>query len=364
MSNLVIKGLCKKYGNVDAVVEVDLEVADQEFVVLVGPSGCGKSTLLRMIAGLEDISSGELFIDDELMNHVPPSQRGLAMVFQSYALYPHMTVRQNMSVGLKIAGEKKDVIMRKVEAVANTLQLTKLLERLPKQLSGGQRQRVAIGRSIIRKPKVLLFDEPLSNLDAALRLQMRLELVRLRKELDATIIYVTHDQVEAMTLADRIVVMKEGIIEQIGTPLELYNKPVNQFVANFIGSPNMNFLDARVKGVCDSKVSLILNSGVIIEGVTLPDLKDGDVLRLGVRPEDVTEQSDSEELIHLKGTIDVIEKLGATSFAYVRMEDGTPFTVTLNRTSKAIPKTKISFVFSRDQLHVFSDKSDRLEFTS
>lgn len=364
MSDLVIKGLCKKYGDVDAVQDVDLKISDQEFVVLVGPSGCGKSTLLRMIAGLEDITAGELFIDNELMNDIPPSRRGLAMVFQSYALYPHMTVRQNMSVGLKIAGEKKDIINQKVETVATTLQLTELLDRLPKQLSGGQRQRVAIGRSIVRKPKILLFDEPLSNLDAALRLQMRLELVRLRKELDATIVYVTHDQVEAMTLADRIVAMREGKIEQVGTPLELYNKPANRFVASFIGSPNMNFLDAKVQSVTGEGATLIISSGETISDVALSDVKIGDALTLGIRPEDVTELDGNDELIPLKGTIDVIEKLGATSFAYVSMEDGTPFTVSLNRMSETTPNSHIDFGFRREHMHIFSEKIGRLEFAN
>jgi len=357
MSNLVIKGLCKKYGNVDAVVEVDLEVADQEFVVLVGPSGCGKSTLLRMIAGLEEITAGELLIGDESMNYVPSSKRGLAMVFQSYALYPHMTVRQNMSVGLKIAGEKKEIIKQKVETTAKTLQLDELLDRLPKQLSGGQRQRVAIGRAIVRKPKILLFDEPLSNLDAALRLQMRLELIRLRKELVATIVYVTHDQVEAMTLADRIVVMNDGKIEQIGAPLELYNKPANQFVASFIGSPKMNFLDAKVQSVHDGKAKIIISSGQIISDILLPDVIAGDTLRVGVRPEDVTEVDGDDDLIQLEGLVEVIEKLGATSFAYVTLEDGTPFTVSLKRKSEANANTKLDFGFHVDHLHIFSETS-------
>ena len=359
MSNLVIKGLCKKYGNVDAVVEVNLEVDDQEFVVLVGPSGCGKSTLLRMIAGLEEITAGELLIGDEPMNDIPSSKRGLAMVFQSYALYPHMTVRQNMSVGLKIAGEKKVNIKKKVETTAKTLQLDELLDRLPKQLSGGQRQRVAIGRAIVRKPKILLFDEPLSNLDAALRLQMRLELIRLRKELNATIVYVTHDQVEAMTLADRIVVMKDGKIEQIGTPLEFYNKPANSFVASFIGSPNMNFLDAKVQSVCDGKAKLITCSGEIISDISLPDVIAGDKLRLGVRPEDVTEVNGDDDLIQLTGLVEVIEKLGATSFAYVTLEDGTPFTVSLERKSEASANTILDFGFHLDHLHIFFETPQR-----
>jgi len=229
-------GLGKRFAHVEVLRSIDLEVKDREFVVLVGPSGCGKSTLLRLMAGLEAITVGDLFIDGVRMNDVPAAKRGLAMVFQSYALYPHMTVAENMSVGLRIAGAGKSVIRSKVAEAAGILQLDGLLDRLPRQLSGGQRQRVAIGRAIVRKPKIFLFDEPLSNLDAALRLQMRLELARLKQDLDATMIYVTHDQVEAMTLADKSVVMNGGAIEQVGTPLELYRKPANLFVAGFIGS--------------------------------------------------------------------------------------------------------------------------------
>ncbi|XLM20922.1 ATP-binding cassette domain-containing protein, partial [Chromobacterium piscinae] len=246
MSRLSLKHIRKVYDDGNAVIhDVSLDIRDGEFMVFVGPSGCGKSTMMRMIAGLEDISAGELWIDDKLANDIEPAKRGLAMVFQSYALYPHMTVRENMAFSLKLAGKSKAEIDAAVHRAALTLQIEHLLDRKPKALSGGQRQRVAIGRAIVRKPGVFLFDEPLSNLDAALRVQMRIELARLHQELGSTMIYVTHDQVEAMTLGHRIAVFNAGRIEQVGTPLELYNRPANRFVAGFLGSPKMNFIPAQ-----------------------------------------------------------------------------------------------------------------------
>src|SRR5690554_1050211 len=242
MSSVKLKGVRKSYGSLEVIKGVDLEIESKAFVVFVGPSGCGKSTLLRMIAGLEHITAGELEIGGRQMNDVDPSKRGIAMVFQSYALYPHMTVRENMGFALRFAGVAKEQIARQVDEAARILALEPLLDRVPKELSGGQRQRVAIGRAIVRHPKVFLFDEPLSNLDAELRVHMRIELARLHKELQTTIIYVTHDQVEAMTLADKIVVLRDGVIEQVGSPLQLYDDPDNSFVAGFIGSPRMNFL--------------------------------------------------------------------------------------------------------------------------
>ena len=247
MATVALSNVKKSYGEVNIIQGVDLAIQDREFVVFVGPSGCGKSTLLRMIAGLEEITSGDLSIDGKVVNDVPPDQRGLAMVFQSYALYPHMSVEKNMGFALKLAGVPQAERDAKVMEAARILQLEKLLDRKPGQLSGGQRQRVAIGRAIVRQPKVFLFDEPLSNLDASLRVQMRIEIARLHNELDATMIYVTHDQVEAMTMADRIVVLRAGKIEQVGTPLELYHYPVNTFVAGFIGSPKMNLTPAKLK---------------------------------------------------------------------------------------------------------------------
>ena len=248
MSGLELRGLRKAYGAIEVIKGVDLSVSPGEFVVFVGPSGCGKSTLLRMIAGLEDITGGDLMIDGARMNDIDASRRGIAMVFQSYALYPHMTVRENMGFALKFAGADRATIDSRVDGAARILGLEKLMDRKPKDLSGGQRQRVAIGRAIVRQPKVFLFDEPLSNLDAELRVHMRIEIARLHKDLKATIIYVTHDQVEAMTLADKIVVLREGLVEQVGSPLELYDNPDNLFVAGFIGSPKMNMLSARRRG--------------------------------------------------------------------------------------------------------------------
>ncbi len=248
MTGLQLKQIRKSYGAVDVIHGIDLEIREGEFVVFVGPSGCGKSTLLRMIAGLEDITGGDMFIDGEKVNDVPPSKRGIAMVFQSYALYPHMTVYDNMAFGMRIAKESKEEIDRRVRAAADILQLTKYLDRLPKALSGGQRQRVAIGRAICRNPKVFLFDEPLSNLDAALRVATRIEIAKLHEQMsDTTMIYVTHDQVEAMTLADRIVVLSGGHIEQVGAPLDLYERPANLFVAQFIGSPAMNIIPSTIR---------------------------------------------------------------------------------------------------------------------
>jgi len=285
MATLSFHNATKSYGNVDVIQGVDLNIEDREFVVFVGPSGSGKSTLLRMIAGLEEITGGDLTIDGQRCNDVPPDERGLAMVFQTYALYPHMNVRDNMGFALKLAGVSKTERERKVEEVARTLQLDKLLDRKPRQLSGGQRQRVAIGRAMVREPKIFLFDEPLSNLDAALRVQMRIELARLHDRLNATMIYVTHDQVEAMTLADKIVVLRDGRVEQMGSPLELYHHPVNRFVAGFIGSPTMNFIDVKVSAAGSDGVTVALSNGdTITVPVKADGVEPGATLVLGVRP--------------------------------------------------------------------------------
>jgi len=289
MGRIQLKGVRKAFGEVIIIPSVDLDIADGEFVVFVGPSGCGKSTLLRLIAGLEDVTSGAIAIDGVDMTNVPPAKRGLSMVFQSYALYPHMSVRNNIAFGLKMAGQSPDVIKQKVEKAAATLNLTSYLERKPRQLSGGQRQRVAIGRAIVREPKAFLFDEPLSNLDAALRVQMRLEITQLHQDLATTMIYVTHDQVEAMTMADKIVVLNAGNIEQVGAPLELYNHPANLFVAGFIGSPKMNLL----QGEAAAK----LNAATI-----------------GVRPEHIAA---SRERGDWQGTVRVAEHLGSDTFLHI-----------------------------------------------
>jgi multiple sugar transport system ATP-binding protein len=328
MTALALKNIHKQYGEVVTIKGIDLQVEPEEFIVLVGPSGCGKSTLLRMIAGLEDITSGELTIDNVRMNEVEADARGLAMVFQSYALYPHMTVADNMGFALKMAGVPKLERARKVLEAAKVLQLENLLERTPKQLSGGQRQRVAIGRAIVRHPKIFLFDEPLSNLDASLRVQMRIELAELHRKLRATMVYVTHDQTEAMTLADRIVVLRDGVIEQVGTPLELYNRPANTFVAGFIGSPKMNLVPARVVERTGDSVRLQFGQQ---STVTLPapaGLNTGQALTLtlGVRPEMVVPDAQGP----IAGTVAVVEHLGGETLCYVDIGNATRLTAKLD----------------------------------
>ena len=302
MAYLQLQGIEKFFGEHRAIKGVDLTIEKGEFIVFVGPSGCGKSTLLRLIAGLEQIDGGRLVLDGRDITHAPSSRRDLAMVFQSYALYPHMSVFENMSFALKLAKEDPAVIREKVERAAKILNLTQYLERTPKALSGGQRQRVAIGRAIVRAPKVFLFDEPLSNLDAALRGQTRVEIAKLHRDLGATTIYVTHDQVEAMTLADRIVVLRDGLIEQVGTPLELYDRPANQFVAQFIGSPQMNVVEGR---------HLPQVAGVPAGGF------------VGLRPEDVTLQPAAQAGSGgLPGTVELVESLGAETLIYVTVDSG------------------------------------------
>jgi multiple sugar transport system ATP-binding protein len=286
MPDVLLKGISKSFGGTKVIHDVDLEIRDGEFAVFVGPSGCGKSTLLRLVAGLEDITGGDLFIGGERVNDLPPAKRGIAMVFQSYALYPHMSAYQNMAFGLELAKAKKAEIDRRVREVARILQIEPLLERKPKELSGGQRQRVAIGRAMVREPKVFLFDEPLSNLDAALRVQTRIEIAKLHSDTNATMIYVTHDQVEAMTLADRIVVLNAGRVEQVGAPLELYHHPANLFVARFIGSPQMNLMPAQVAQAGPEGALLRLKNGSTVLVPTRSDsVKPGAVLTLGIRPD-------------------------------------------------------------------------------
>ena len=312
MSGLTLRSIKKSYGTVDVIRGVDLAVEPGEFCVFVGPSGCGKSTLLRMIAGLEDISSGDLMIGSQRMNEVDASNRGIAMVFQSYALYPHMTVQENMGFALRFVGLADAEIKARVSRAAETLGLAHLMHRRPKDLSGGQRQRVAIGRAIVRQPEVFLFDEPLSNLDAELRVHMRLEIARLHKEMKATVVYVTHDQVEAMTLADKIVVLRDGRIEQIGSPLELYDNPSNVFVAGFIGTPKMNFLRGKVRG---NLVELVDFSG---QTLPLPDqvqgVADGSDVTVGLRP-DIFRQGGA---VGLELKVDLLEHLGGETLVHAR----------------------------------------------
>ncbi|MFC0178754.1 maltose/maltodextrin ABC transporter ATP-binding protein MalK [Thorsellia kenyensis] len=311
MATVVLKDVGKSYGDVVISKNINMEINDGEFVVFVGPSGCGKSTLLRMIAGLEDITTGELTIDGKRMNEIPPSERDIGMVFQSYALYPHFTVEDNMSFGLKLAGHKKNEIKPKVSDVAEVLQLKHLLDRKPKALSGGQRQRVAIGRTLVADPGVYLLDEPLSNLDAGLRVQMRIEISRLHKRLKKTMIYVTHDQVEAMTLADKIVVLDAGYIAQIGKPLELYHYPQNRFVAGFIGSPKMNFLPVKVTAIEPDRLEVELpspNKKRAWIPVDTTGVKPDSIVSLGIRPEHLLPAELGD--VTLEGNITVVEQLG------------------------------------------------------
>ena len=323
MGDLQITGLKKAYGDVQVLRGLDLSVQDGEFIVFVGPSGCGKSTLLRCIAGLEEITEGELRINGKVVNEVPPSKRGIAMVFQSYALYPHMTVAENMAFGLKLAGHSKMEITAAVQRAAQILQIESLLDRRPRALSGGQRQRVAIGRAIVRKPGVFLFDEPLSNLDAGLRVQMRVELARLHKDLATTMVYVTHDQVEAMTLANRIVVLNQGRIEQVGAPLELYHHPASRFVAGFIGSPKMNFLPCVLVTAEETGATVCLEDGTLLAaGADARSLKPGAALTLGIRPERLLAETAASEGTASTQVI-VAEHLGDTVFLYVQAPGGT-----------------------------------------
>ncbi|TRW98755.1 sn-glycerol-3-phosphate ABC transporter ATP-binding protein UgpC [Paracoccus sp. M683] len=314
MADLNLADVAKSYGDVHVLRNINLDIKSGEFIVFVGPSGCGKSTLLRMIAGLEQITSGTLKIGGEVMNDIPPSQRGIAMVFQSYALYPHMTVRDNMAFALKIAGKSKEEIQAATDRAGKMLQLTPYLDRLPKALSGGQRQRVAIGRAIVRDPKVYLFDEPLSNLDAALRVATRIEIAQLKASMpDRTMIYVTHDQTEAMTLADRIVVLAGGGIAQVGAPLELYERPMTEFVAQFIGSPAMNLLPGKVSQVGQTTVVQLDGGGVARVAIPTQPGDEGMKVNVGIRPEDMRIAED--EAI-FEGTVDLTEALGEVTLLY------------------------------------------------
>ncbi|MDR2426166.1 MAG: ABC transporter ATP-binding protein [Endomicrobium sp.] len=323
MAGIVLKNVWKRFGNLDIVKNFNLEIPDKSFCILVGPSGCGKTTTLRMVAGLEEISEGEIFIDGVKVNDVPPKNRDIAMVFQSYALYPHMTVYDNMAFGLKLRGYSKKEIQQRVNEAAEILGIGHLLERRPKQLSGGQKQRVAVGRAIVRKPKVFLFDEPLSNLDAKLRVQMRAELKKLHERLQSTMIYVTHDQTEAMTMGDRICVMKEGIIQQIAGPLELYDDPANKFVAGFIGSPPMNFFEVDV---INKNGEIFLNEGTF--EIALPaHHKDkvmpyaGAKVVMGIRPEDIYDKLfynfTNKEIISFSATVEIAELLGSEIYLHL-----------------------------------------------
>jgi multiple sugar transport system ATP-binding protein len=349
MAELALRGLVKNYGATRIIHGVDLDIRHGEFVVFVGPSGCGKSTLLRMIAGLEEISGGELRIDGDRMNEVAPAKREIAMVFQSYALYPHMTVYKNLSFGLETAGIRKAAIDERVQRAARMLQITDYLDRKPKALSGGQRQRVAIGRAIVREPKLFLFDEPLSNLDAELRVQMRVELSKLHADLGATMIYVTHDQVEAMTMADRIVVLRAGRIEQAGSPLDLYNRPANQFVAGFIGSPKMNFIAATVQGMSEGALQLAMQGGGDA-AISIPANAAGigQPVTLGIRPEHI-EIADGG----LPVTVNLTEQLGGNTVLYGTLANGQTLVVQLGGQAKARRGDEIEVRLPPALCHVF-----------
>ena len=349
MSKIIIKNLEKSFGENRVINNFNIDIKDGEFIVLVGPSGCGKSTLLRMVSGLESIDQGEIFLDSKLINNLIPSKREIAMVFQSYALYPHMNVFENMSFGLKMEKISKSEINQKVNHAATTLQIEDLLERKPKQLSGGQRQRVAIGRAITRNPKVFLFDEPLSNLDAALRSEMRVEISKLHKKLNSNIIYVTHDQIEAMTLADRIVVLNKGNIEQFGTPSEIYSDPNNIFVAEFIGSPKMNIIKINKEQITNSNTLKLFN-----KNITFENFKFEDEIYLGIRPEDISLKKDHE--IQLSVKIDLIENLGFEKIIYSKVLDDQ----IIIKSSENINEKSVTISFSKDKVLFFDKNKNRI----
>lgn len=368
MANVTLKNIKKVYEkNVTAVEDFNLEIADKEFVVLVGPSGCGKSTTLRMVAGLEDITAGELYIEDRLVNAIPPKDRDIAMVFQNYALYPHMTVYENLAFALTLRKEKKPEIDRKVKQAAEILGITELLKRKPKALSGGQRQRVAIGRAIVREPKVFLMDEPLSNLDAKLRNQMRAELIKLRERINTTFIYVTHDQIEAMTLGDRIVIMKDGFIQQIGTPQDVFIRPANKFVAGFIGTPQMNFFTADLQlsnGECTVSVAgTEIRLSDSKQRILKQNRRESGKVMLGIRPEHMT-LAVPDDRQSIKATVDVSEMMGSEIFLHVNVDEMDVVirvqTTDLNTITFEHAKTNyINFRIPEELIHLFDIETEK-----
>ena len=372
MSEIALRNVCKQFDSEHyGVKDFNLDIHDKEFVIFVGPSGCGKSTTLRIIAGLEEITDGELWIDGELSNYLEPKERGMSMVFQNYALYPNMTVYGNMAYALKIRKIPKDEIDRKVHEVAKILEIEQLLDRKPAALSGGQKQRVAIGSAIIRKPKAFLMDEPLSNLDAKLRAQMRVELVKLHKQLDTTIIYVTHDQTEAMTLGTKIVVMKDGLIQQVGAPQSIYDNPVNLFVAGFLGSPSMNFFRCTVKAEENNRTALLLDDAKTVKkvyldgtrGKQIADRYNGRHVLLGIRPEDIYELYEAKKLGIENDSVDVDEPvvnremLGAEVILYFD-EQGKTLAVRLSPENQTQVGEKVSLYFDMEKAHVFDPETE------
>ena len=378
MSEIALRNVCKQFDSEHyGVKDFNLDIHDKEFVIFVGPSGCGKSTTLRIIAGLEEITDGELWIDGELSNYLEPKERGMSMVFQNYALYPNMTVYGNMAYALKIRKLPKDEIDRKVHEVAKILEIDQLLDRRPAALSGGQKQRVAIGSAIIRKPKAFLMDEPLSNLDAKLRAQMRVELVKLHKQLDTTIIYVTHDQTEAMTLGTKIVVMKDGLIQQVGAPQSIYDNPVNLFVAGFLGSPSMNFFQCTVKAEENNRTALLLDDAKTVKkvyldgtrGKQIADRYNGRHVILGIRPEDIYELEEAKKLGIENDSVDVDEPvvnremLGAEVILYFD-EQGKTLAVRLSPENQTQVGEKVSLYFDMEKAHVFDPETEENIFVS
>ena len=372
MSEIALRNVCKQFDSEHyGIKDFNLDIHDKEFVIFVGSSGCGKSTTLRIIAGLEEITDGELWIDGELSNYLEPKERGMSMVFQNYALYPNMTVYGNMAYALKIRKMPKDEIDKKVHEVAKILEIEQLLDRKPAALSGGQKQRVAIGSAIIRKPKAFLMDEPLSNLDAKLRAQMRVELVKLHKQLDTTIIYVTHDQTEAMTLGTKIVVMKDGLIQQVGAPQSIYDNPVNLFVAGFLGSPSMNFFQCTVKAEENNRTALLLDDAKTVKkvyldgtrGKQIADRYNGRHVILGIRPEDIYELEEAKKLGIENDSVDVDEPvvnremLGAEVILYFD-EQGKTLAVRLNPENQTKVGEKVSLYFDMDKAHVFDPETE------
>ena len=354
MSTVELRGLKKRYGSVEAIRHLDLTVDEGQFCALLGPSGCGKSTLLRMIAGLEAVTEGSIIIGGADVTNMPPAKRRIAMVFQSYALYPHMTVRQNIGFSMRVAKAPKALMEKRVNEVARTLQLEELLDRRPAQLSGGQRQRVAIGRALVREPQVFLFDEPLSNLDAMLRVQMRVEIAKLHQDLKTTMIYVTHDQVEAMTLADKIVVLDRGVISQVGTPMELYHAPANKFVASFIGSPTMNFVAAEAKSASGVDTVVGLPGGHELKLTTKGGLiKEPGAVEVGIRPEHVRLSDPGNPGAALGGRVRVLERLGNATIMYIETPAG-QIVVQDDGDVKMKAGDNVGVVFDPARVHLFS----------